>query len=206
MGLQDAYSASGRIPQRERGRVRRERIIDAACEILAKDGEDALTLHAAGLRSETSIGSMYHFFADREQLLRAVADRHFETLTRIMAPVRAIPLAQWAAMSAAAVIRLLFQGALDHFVANPDALIVQHLQDPGATSRFEDLLREVIKIRLGEARGEAVAATLYAASTGTLFHLREMKARWHADKVDVVGVLVAYLESVEREGVPSRED
>jgi AcrR family transcriptional regulator len=199
MASREGYSPSGRIPQRARGRERREAVIDAACAILREAGEEALTLHAAAQRARSSIGSMYHFFADRDQLLRSVADRHRDAMMRVAAPSRKVPLEAWRSMTAAQVIAVLFHDPLVYFVAHPDALIVHHLQDTGPAEAFQGLLRRVMCARLGDAAGPAAAATLYAVSTGTLMYLRPMRATLlPADQVDIEGALVAYLERIER--------
>ncbi|MBV9840582.1 MAG: TetR/AcrR family transcriptional regulator [Sphingomonadaceae bacterium] len=199
MATREGYSPSGRIPQRARGRERREAVIDAACAILTDAGEEALTLHAAALRANSSIGSMYHFFSDRDQLLRAVADRHRDALTRLAAPSRRLTLDAWRNMDAAQVIDVLFREPIDYFVAHPDALIVHHLQDTGPARSFQSLLLRIMRARLGAAEGERVAATLYAVSTGTLAYLRGMRETLLPhDSIDIGGALIAYLERIER--------
>ena len=198
MSTEPVYSQLGRMPQRVRGRERRDAIIDAACAILAENGEEALTLRAVAHRADTSIGSMYHFFSDREQLLHAVADRHREALEKITAPMWAIPSALWTSMNAADVIQALFHAPLAYYLANPDALVVHHRQDSGNTLDFQRLLLKIMRERLGASVGSGVAATLYAVSTGTLFFMREMQSTAMAtDAISLEQVLIAFLEKAE---------
>lgn len=192
------YSPIGRMPQRALGRQRREAILDAASQILVEVGEEGLTLAAAAQRARTSVGSMYHFFADRQQLLRAVADRHRVALVNLTAPAREIRADIWRVMSPGEVVRTLFHDPLAYFVDHPDALVLHHLQDPQASVDFQILLLEVLTARNGPDRGPQIAATLYAVSTGTLFYLREMQSTCMADKdVDIEGVLIAFLQQAE---------
>jgi len=200
MSSRATYSPSGRIPQRTHGHLRREAMIDAASAILSEIGEDGLTLHAAAQRANSSVGSMYHFFSDRDQLLRAVADRHRTALCEITAPNHDIPPQDWQAMPADALIRRLFQAPLDYFAAHPDALVTEYLQDAGPSAAFQALLLRIMQSRYGEAQGTRLAATLYAVSTGTITHVCEMrKTGVMPETIDIPGVLIAYLERAERD-------
>jgi AcrR family transcriptional regulator len=62
----------GRVKLTPRGAAKRERILEAAAELLARHGYGGTTLadiaHAAGTQS----GSLYHHFESREQLAREV--------------------------------------------------------------------------------------------------------------------------------------
>lgn len=199
MASREGYSPAGRIPQRARGHERREAVIDAACAILAEAGEEALTLHAAAQRASSSVGSMYHFFSDRQQLLRAVAERHRDALSEVATLARKIPAETWRTMPAAEAIAILFREPLAYFVAHPDALIVHHLQDAGPAQAFQSLLTRVMRARLGDEAGPAAAGTVYAVATGTLFYLPAMRETvLPHDAIDIEGVLTAYLERIER--------
>jgi AcrR family transcriptional regulator len=46
-----------------------ERIIDAALEALAEDGAEGLTMVDVARRAETSIGTLYRHFGDKEELI-----------------------------------------------------------------------------------------------------------------------------------------
>lgn len=57
----------------DRGRRTRQRIIDAAVDVVAQQGAQAASLDEVRARSSTSKSQLYHYFADRDDLLRAVA-------------------------------------------------------------------------------------------------------------------------------------
>ena len=78
-------SATPRRPQQERGQRRVDAILDAAAELVAAGGIAAATMHRVAQRSRTAIGSMCHFFPDREAVLRALALRHTQALRALTA-------------------------------------------------------------------------------------------------------------------------
>lgn len=67
--------AAARQPQQNRSIESTNRMLDAAEELIAEGGPDALTIEAVVTRAGTSIGSFYARFGDRRGLLVAVQDR-----------------------------------------------------------------------------------------------------------------------------------
>ncbi len=61
-------------PITERGRRTRRRIIDTAVGVVAERGANAASLDEVGARAGTSKSQLYHYFQDRDDLLRAVAE------------------------------------------------------------------------------------------------------------------------------------
>lgn len=61
-------------PSTERGRRTRRRIVEAALDVVAERGAHGTSLDEVGMRSATSKSQMYHYFRDRDDLLRAVAE------------------------------------------------------------------------------------------------------------------------------------
>lgn len=89
-------------PATARGRAARQRIVQAAAQLVAEQGAAATTLDDVGARAGASRSQLYHYFADRDDLLRAVVattadavlagqDEHLARLDRIEA------LEAWAA-------------------------------------------------------------------------------------------------------------
>lgn len=62
------------MTERRADALSRERIIEAAIEILDADGENALTFRALAARLATGSGAIYHHVADKSALLAAAAD------------------------------------------------------------------------------------------------------------------------------------
>jgi AcrR family transcriptional regulator len=65
-----------RTPRQARGRERVETILDAAEALFAEVGYEAATTNAIAARAEVPIGSIYQFFANKQALLAAVAERY----------------------------------------------------------------------------------------------------------------------------------
>ena len=87
-----------RVPQQDRGQRRIDRILDAAAQVIAEVGVDGASTNAIAARAETSVGSLYQFFPNKDAIIQALAARYtseFERLKeQVMAPEvadRALP-------------------------------------------------------------------------------------------------------------------
>lgn len=65
-----------KLPRQERSRALVDAIVEAAADILVRNGREALTTNAVACRAGVSIGSLYQYFANREAIIAAVAQRH----------------------------------------------------------------------------------------------------------------------------------
>jgi AcrR family transcriptional regulator len=74
-----------RAPTQRRAQERIGRILDAADAVLARDG--TLGTRAVADRAEISIGSLYHWFPDKESIALALALRHWDELAGLVAGV-----------------------------------------------------------------------------------------------------------------------
>lgn len=66
----------------------RRTLIDASVDVITKDGIDALTLRTLATKAGVSSGAPYHHFADRADLLSAIAQAGFEMLGEAMVASR----------------------------------------------------------------------------------------------------------------------
>jgi len=62
----------------------RKALIDVSVDVIDKQGIDALNLRSLALLAGVSSGAPYHHFADRGQLLAAIAQEGFESLEAAM--------------------------------------------------------------------------------------------------------------------------
>lgn len=62
-------------PKQDRGARRVDALIDAAFAIVAERGFEALTLTEVAERSNSAIGSLYRFFASKDELVTALVER-----------------------------------------------------------------------------------------------------------------------------------
>lgn len=100
--------ADARRPQQERGQRRFDAILDATAELIAEEGIGSVRMHRICQLTRTTTGSMYHFFPDREALLRALVERHARELQAQMERFERETASEWAGLSA--------DDAVDRFV------------------------------------------------------------------------------------------
>ena len=79
-----APPVSRHAPTQRRSQERLARIARAAGELCAQLGADAVTMEAIAERAETSIGSLYRFYPNRDALLEAVAERYVADLGAVL--------------------------------------------------------------------------------------------------------------------------
>lgn len=79
-------AARRRSPRRqERGQRRIAAILDAAASLFTSRGVEGTTMSAIAAKSETSIGSLYQFFPNREALVEALAEQYLADWQRMRA-------------------------------------------------------------------------------------------------------------------------
>src|SRR5271168_4531009 len=64
----------GATPTTDRGRLTRQRIVAAATDVVAEKGALGASLDEVGARAAASRSQLYHYFDDKTDLLRAVAE------------------------------------------------------------------------------------------------------------------------------------
>lgn len=67
-------------PTTEKGRATRRRIVQTAAELVAEKGAAATSLDDVGARSGASRSQLYHYFDDRDDLIRAAIDTTTEAV------------------------------------------------------------------------------------------------------------------------------
>jgi AcrR family transcriptional regulator len=196
--LEDTKHGPPRAPRQARGRERRAQLLDAAASLIAEAGLGAVSMHAAAERAGASIGSVYHFFRDKDQMLEALAERHDAELQPALDRVLARNEAEWATLSPADMVEHLIGWAIRYFVRHPDALATLDLKDRHRHTDFKSLIGRVMRARLGDTQGAAAAAIFDAVCLGTLLQTREQDA---ASRDIVVAalpdVLTSYLAALE---------
>jgi len=75
-------------PRASKPKLSRDHILDAALELLAEAGLGALTMRALARRLGIDPMAVYHYFADKDALLGAAADRSFAALRPRMPATR----------------------------------------------------------------------------------------------------------------------
>ncbi len=75
--------AARRTPRQRRGEQRVEEILDAAALVFGEVGYEAATTNAIAARAGASIGSLYQFFRNKDEVMRALAGRYNAQLREI---------------------------------------------------------------------------------------------------------------------------
>jgi AcrR family transcriptional regulator len=85
-------------PHTDKGRATRKRVLEAAAALVFEHGVAGTTLDDVRAAANVSKGQLYHYFADKEDLVHAVIDR---TVQQVLdAQPRLIDLSSWAAIAA----------------------------------------------------------------------------------------------------------
>jgi AcrR family transcriptional regulator len=81
---EDENPTSGKSRRRllgDRGRQRRDLILDTAADLLAEGGVEAINTNALAERAHISIGSVYQYFSNKEAILTALGERYMQQLS-----------------------------------------------------------------------------------------------------------------------------
>lgn len=76
----EAESRASRTPQQERGQRRVEQIIDAAEVVFAEFGVDGTSMQLIADRAGSSVGSLYHFFPNKDAIVDALGARYADAI------------------------------------------------------------------------------------------------------------------------------
>jgi AcrR family transcriptional regulator len=75
------------VPSQARSRRRLRQVLDAADELLADDGAAALTTARVAELANVSVGSLYHYFPDKEAIVDALAVSYWSDFEDLVAGV-----------------------------------------------------------------------------------------------------------------------
>jgi AcrR family transcriptional regulator len=165
----------------------KERIVEAAIEILDAGGESALTFRTLAARLATGAGALYHHVAGKDELLAAIAE---DVITRVMTGVTGDP-------DPRAAIRAIAVGVFDAIDAHPwlgaqlsrepwQSAVLQilesvgrQLQALGVPERAQfDCASALVNYVLGLAGQYAAGARLLSPEADRTAFLTAVAARW----------------------------
>lgn len=139
-----------RRPIQRRGRATVDAILEAASQILARNGPTATSTSAVAERAGVSIGTLYQYFSDRDTLLHELVLRHLDAtlaeLSRAMTGLSQLPLADAVDRLVAAIV------ASHRAVPRLDQALHQSLPDRrlATIERFESRLEAAVARALAE--------------------------------------------------------
>jgi AcrR family transcriptional regulator len=166
-------SASARSPLQARGRARIEAVLDATAELIVEKGLEGVTMHGVARRAQTPIGSMYHFFPDRDSLLAALWDRHIAALEELEDELAQIDTETWRSLTAEGVIDRFMIPHMEYFERNHDCLIMMSIMphDEARKKHKHSVLRKVIDTRMPDVKAserELYVEMMHALASGAL--------------------------------------
>jgi AcrR family transcriptional regulator len=104
-------------PQQERSTRFLMRVLEAAERILRRDGAEGLTMPAVALEAGVSVGGIYRRFQTKQDLIRAIRDRHLGRSEQLVATAMAGELT-----SLGEVVRVFLSALIKDGGAAPDNL------------------------------------------------------------------------------------
>jgi AcrR family transcriptional regulator len=167
-------------PLTQKGRATRDRILDTATALIFEHGVAGTTLDDVRAAAKVSKGQLYHYFADKDELIRAVIDRTIQQVLDAQ-PLLA-KLSTWTAISSwlDGLVQLQVQrhavggcpiGSLAGELAETDELTRAELA--GGFDRWEAPLRQGLeqmraegKLRRNADPARLATATLAAIQGG----------------------------------------
>jgi AcrR family transcriptional regulator len=124
-----------RVPQQKRSREKLRRLLDAADEVLERDGASALSTVRIAELANMSVASLYRYFPDKEAIAEALALRYWRELAELVEGVAESAERAPLADPLAAVLDALAAG----FRARPGFLALWYSEH--RTERVRDVTR-----------------------------------------------------------------
>nr|WP_246882186.1 TetR/AcrR family transcriptional regulator [Pseudomonas chlororaphis] len=198
-----------RSPKQTRGHERVTAILDACAHLLVSQGVASLTMHGLAREAGTSIGSLYHFFSDKQSVLDALGQRHIDAIDQITANLLAIDPATWIESSSQQVIERMIMPIMEYLETHPDLLQMispafapGQLQAPEARERIQATYARMLALRLPGATA-AQRETYVTAMLGLPIGLFQVALEHSQLKSilllqEVPRAMKAYLEAIER--------
>ena len=113
-GVRSQESRPSRAPVQKRGQQRVDAILDAAEVVFGEMGVESATTNAIAERAGASVGSLYHFFPNKDAILQALAARYADSVQATLSTARRID-EPWVPLD------VLFTNMIDKFALLDDA-------------------------------------------------------------------------------------
>jgi AcrR family transcriptional regulator len=140
--------ATSRKPCQARGQQRVEAILEAAGALVATEGSvSGLTMHKLAEAAQTSIGSLYHFFPDKDCVIAALEENHSLAFTRIVGDLALLPDAEWLPLNAQEVINRVFEPFFRYANAHQEVFHLDCGRDHKNEPTLRNLFDKILKLR-----------------------------------------------------------
>lgn len=200
-----------RVPQQARGHDRRNCILDGCARLIVRSGRTALTMNLIAKESGAAIGSLYHFFPNKEAVLNALRLRHVQAISELMQDIRGISAEEWITCSTESMVQKLTMPLVTYLAANPDCLVIPEDEHEREKNSSPELVKSVLQTYdfalrsrmpyYDEAQRKRHVTTILSIPIGPLQMCREYPD-WRDDmQSEIPRVLASYLNSLMRENI-----
>jgi len=158
---------------------RRDQILEAALASFAKHGFHQASMHDISAEAGISVGLIYRYFASKEAVIAAMADRHKQQIKKLLEEARQAP-------TLLESLEILFTAhCCEHSPKVQSAFVVDLYSEASRNPQVADLVRDVVQMaveglsdliaRMPEAERaadgltpEQIAELIYAVARGML--------------------------------------
>jgi AcrR family transcriptional regulator len=156
-----------RVPRQERSRQKVELILEATMRLLDSQGIETLSTNAVAARAGVSIGTLYQFFANKQAILDALADRETARMAERVMEAMADPAIAATEARIAAVVRAVAASYGGRHGAH--RLVLEHGVRRG-TGRLRPLMETLVGYLVRERSVGPVTRPLEPAEAFVLIH------------------------------------
>jgi AcrR family transcriptional regulator len=186
-----------RVPQQARGQRRVAGLLRAAACVIAEKGYEPATMCAIAKRADSSIGSLYQFFPNKESVVDALRDRYIKEFEKLWAALGA----QAASLTVAELVSRLIKLHIEFAETHAGFCALFEASPAANSSRRRELMRKRVAQALlaCNPRMSKTAALRLATVVNEIFKgLLRLYARTDADERPLIlkefkGVLIGYL-------------
>jgi len=153
--LSNSRTAQRRAPQQERGERRVAELLEAAASVMAEKGYDAATMTEIAERANSSIGSLYQYFPNKDAVVQALRKKYVEEVEERWVPL----VAQASRMSLKQLVDRLFDMIIDYIEKRPAYLPLQgasgsYRRDTASRNRLREQFAALFRDRRPEMTKE----------------------------------------------------
>ncbi len=190
-------------PQQTRGQERVDLILDVSEKLLLSKGYEALTTNAVAAEAGISIGSLYHFFADKVAILEALITRYNEAYIEALMNVhqdKSVKLESYVDILLTTLIRFS-EGrpgviiAMSHAITASEKFAAMETDFKTQVSAMMGAAYRQRNPKLTEKKAALIAWTIVVIAEGFLLSLGEddTESRYGEIKKAIKGYLELYL-------------
>jgi AcrR family transcriptional regulator len=199
-----------KLPRQDRSRETVDALLEATAQVLVADGYDRASTNKIALKAGVSIGSLYQYFPNKESLVAALIERHYQDMAAICRQSIGEDVHQ---VSLQRLIRDTVQAMVAIHAVNPKlhALLQEQVPKVGKLKHLMELhleTREMVRKQLEMRRDEirvqdlSIAAFVVVETVDSLIHatlLQEDPMHWTPEKIveEIADLLLAYLRKID---------